>query len=75
MGRVTRVDDIGAEVATIELDDLTVKILCSRIPENLEGASTEARRSQEFELSREELARDYRRLSIDWSHRFTDSDT
>jgi hypothetical protein len=63
--RVTRVNDSGAEVATIELDDFFGKILYSGIAEKLEKASTEACPSQQFELSREELARDYRRLSID----------
>ena len=65
MVKVMHVDDSGAEVATIELDDFTVKILYSGIAEKLEEASTEVRPSQQFELSREELARDYRRLSID----------
>jgi hypothetical protein len=65
MVKVMHVDDSGAEVATIELDDFTVKVLYSGIAENLEEASTEVRPSQQFELSREELARDYRRLSID----------
>jgi hypothetical protein len=64
MVNVTRVDDIGAEVATIELDDFTVEVLCSGIAEKLDKASTELRPSQQFELSREEIARDYRRLSI-----------
>jgi len=65
MVKVMHVDDSGAEVATIELDDFTVKVLYSGIAENLEEASTGVRPSQQFELSREELARDYRRLSID----------
>jgi len=65
MVKVMHVDDSGAEVATIELDDFTVKILYSGIAAKLEEASTEVRPSQQFELSREELARDYRRLSID----------
>jgi hypothetical protein len=65
MVKVMHVDDSGAEVATIELDDFTVKVLYSGIAEKLEEASTEVRPSQQFELSREELARDYRRLSID----------
>ena len=64
MVNVTRVDDIGAEVTTIQLDDFIVKVLCSGIAEKFGEASTEARPSQQFELSREELARDYRRLSI-----------
>jgi hypothetical protein len=65
MVKVTRRRDIGAEVATIELDDFTARVLGSGIAAKLEEASTEACRSQEFELSSEELARDYRRLSID----------
>ena len=65
MVKVTRDNDSGAEIATIEPDDFSGKILYSDIAEKLGEASTEARPSQQFELSREELARDYRRLSID----------
>ena len=57
MVKVMHVDDSGAEVATIELDDFTVKILYSGIAEKLEEASTEVRPSQQFELSREERQR------------------
>jgi hypothetical protein len=63
MVNVTRVGDIGAEVATIELEDFSVDDLHSGIAEKLEKESTELRPSQQFELSREEIARDYRRLS------------
>jgi hypothetical protein len=58
------VDDNCAESATIELDDLTVRILNSGPAEKLEEASSEVRPSHQFELSRQELARDYRRLTI-----------
>ena len=64
MVNVTRVDDNGVESATIELDDFTARILHSGMAEKLEEASSEERPSQQFELSREELARDYRRLSV-----------
>jgi hypothetical protein len=60
---VTRVDDNGVESAPIEPDDFTARSLYSGMSEKLEGAPSE-RPSHQFELSREELARDYRRLSI-----------
>jgi hypothetical protein len=62
--KVTHVDDNGAESATIELDDLNVRILYPGTAEKLEKASSEVRPSHQFELSRQELARDYRRLRI-----------
>jgi hypothetical protein len=62
--KVTRVDDKCAESATIELDDVTVRILYSGTADKLEEAPSEARPSHQFELSRQELARDYRRLRI-----------
>jgi hypothetical protein len=61
---VTRVDDNGLESAPIETDDFTARNLSSGMTEKLDGASSEERPSHQFELSREELARDYRRLSI-----------
>ena len=64
MVKVTHVDDNCAESATIELDDLTVRILYSGPAEKLEEAPSEAPPSHQFELSRQELARDYRRLRI-----------
>ncbi len=64
MVNVTHVDDNCAESATIELDDLTVRILYSGTAEKLEEASSEVRPSHQFVLSRQELARDYRRLRI-----------
>jgi hypothetical protein len=62
--KVTHVDDNGAESATIKLDDLTARILYSGTAEKLEEASSEVHPSHQFELSRQELARDYRRLRI-----------
>jgi hypothetical protein len=64
VGIVRRVDENGVESATIDTDDFTAWILSSGMTEKLEGASSEERPSHQFELSREELARDYRRLSI-----------
>jgi hypothetical protein len=57
MVKVTHVDDSGAEVATIELDDFTVQILYSGIAEMLEEASTEVHASPQFGLSAEERQR------------------
>jgi hypothetical protein len=62
--RIARVDDSRAEAAAIELDDFSSNILYLGIAEKLEEASTEVRPSQQFGLSRVEIARDYRRLSI-----------
>ena len=61
---VTRFDDNGVESAPIDPDDFTARILSSGMAEELEGAPSEERPSHQFELSRKELARDYRRLSI-----------
>jgi hypothetical protein len=61
---LTRADDNGVESATIEPGDFTAGILSSGRTGKLEGAPSEKRPSHQFELSREELARDYRRLSI-----------
>jgi hypothetical protein len=61
---ITHVDDNCAESATIELDDLTVRLHYSGAAEKLEEASSEVRPTHQFELSRQELARDYRRLGI-----------
>ena len=65
MVRVACVDDSRAEGPAIELDEFSHNSLYSGIAEKLEEAFTEVRPSQQFELSREEIARDYRRLSID----------
>jgi hypothetical protein len=62
--KVTHVDESDAESAAIELDDLTARILYSGRAEKLEETSSEVRPSHQFELSRQELARDYRRLRI-----------
>jgi hypothetical protein len=62
--KAAHVDDNSAQSATIELDDFTSGIFYSGRDEELEEASSGVRPSQQFELSREELARDYRRLSI-----------
>jgi hypothetical protein len=64
VGKATHVDDNGAQSATIELEDFTARILFSGRAEELEEAPSEVRPRQQFELSREEVARDYRRLSI-----------
>ena len=64
MVKVMHIDDNGDRSATSELDDVTARIRSSGMAEEVEKASSEVRPSHEFELSREELARDYRRLSI-----------
>jgi hypothetical protein len=64
MAEVTRVSDSSADIAMIDLDDFSGKLLYSGIAGKREEAPTEAYPTHQFELSREELARDYRRLSI-----------
>ena len=64
MTKVTHADDNGAQSASGELDDVTARILYPGMADQREEASSEERPSHQFRLSREELARDHRRLSI-----------
>jgi hypothetical protein len=63
MVRVTYVDDRGGEMATVELDDFTVKTLYPDIAEMLKTAtSTRPQPSPRFELSKVARQRRARRL-------------
>jgi hypothetical protein len=53
MVKVIRIDDNGAEMATIEMDDFTVETVYAGIATLLSAASTTARSSATGELSRQ----------------------